>query len=499
MNYSKIFNKILLILFITLMTVYTASAATGGNITTIYDNGLLYNIHTFYSNGTFNTTTNLAGVTILIVGGGGSGGGRGGGNAGGGGGAGGLIYNGSYNILNGSYTVIVGSGGVGDTYYGQSGGNSVFNTLTATGGGAGGASSDGVIGGSGGGGAGDHWIGGAGTSGQGYTGGSVVGACGNAGGGGGGAGGNGSNATGCGPAYVGGTGGLCLNFSIIGVNSNYSAGGAGGSLNGVTTSMCGIGGVGGNDGSTTAATSGIVNTGSGGGGSKQNGVGIGGNGGSGIVIIRYLNDASIFNLICTSCSPPTGDIDPPYETDDTTPTFKFNTSAYTFCRISDMNINYTTMSNSRDCSSGQNYSGHTCTLTAQDALVDYNTSVYISCSYNESTNATTSLYMLISSLETPNSTEAIMQGIENSVIGSGATIYSNQKVYLRALNGSVFTNTVDKVAVYGNQRWIFNYENTTALGGLFNITSVVYSLDMKNMTVKAIRSNVTALINSIKS
>jgi protein involved in ribonucleotide reduction len=107
--------------------------------------------------------------------------------------------------------------------------------------------------------------------------------------------------------------------------------------------------------------------------------------------------------------------------------------------------------------------------------------------------------MLISSLETPNSSEAIMQGIENSVIGSGATIYTNQKVYLRALNGANVTATVTKVVAYGNQRWLFNYVNATGnLSGIFNLTPVVYSLDMKNMSIKAIRGNVTALINSTK-
>jgi hypothetical protein len=169
------------------------------------------------------------------------------------------------------------------------------------------------------------------------------------------------------------------------------------------------------------------------------------------------------------------------------------------CRIGDTNNNYTTMSSSRDCDAGQNLSIHTCTLTVQDGLVDYNVSVYISCNYNETNNATMSLPMLISSLELPNSTEAIMQGIENSVVGQGATIYSNQKVYLRLLNGTNMITTVNKVVAYGNQRWLINYVNATGTTlGLFNITPVVYTLDMKNMTAKAIRANVTAFINSTK-
>jgi len=208
---------------------------------------------------------------------------------------------------------------------------------------------------------------------------------------------------------------------------------------------------------------------------------------------------SIYNMNCTSCSPPYGDVIPPYETDDATPTFTFSTTTSQQCRIGDQNINYTAMGDSRNCTSDQSTQVTTCTLTAQDGIVDYNTTIYISCNTNEANNASIALPMLISSLDTPNSSEAIQQGIENSVIGgTGVTVYTNQKVYLRMLNGSTFTNTVDKVAVYGNQRWIFNYENMTALDGMFNLSPVVYSLNMKNMSVKAIRANVTAFINATK-
>ncbi|MGV8171397.1 MAG: hypothetical protein ACP5OA_01760 [Candidatus Woesearchaeota archaeon] len=213
-----------------------------------------------------------------------------------------------------------------------------------------------------------------------------------------------------------------------------------------------------------------------------------------------IGNYNLSDITCTSCNPPVGDITPPYETDDTTPTFVFDSGISISCRIGDQNINYTAMSSSRDCDYGQSMVSHTCTLTAQDGIVDYNTTIYVSCNYIEANNATFSLPMLISSLETPNSTEAIQQGIENSIIGSGATVYTNQKVYLRMLNGSTVNATATKVAAYGNQRWIFSYVNATGTKpGLFNLSPVVYSLDMKNMTIKAIRANVTAFINSTKS
>jgi hypothetical protein len=81
-------------------------------------------------------------VEVLVVGGGG-GGGR---HSGGGGGGGGVLYNSAFPVVaNTSYTVTVGTGGaVGGTYdsypttdggTGGVGGNSVFGTLTAFGGG----------------------------------------------------------------------------------------------------------------------------------------------------------------------------------------------------------------------------------------------------------------------------------------------------------------------------------------------------------------------------
>ena len=220
-------------------------------------------------------------------------------------------------------------------------------------------------------------------------------------------------------------------------------------------------------------------------------------------IDMYFNESySITNVNCTSCNIPYGSTTPPYTTDDTTPTFTFNTTNVQLaCRISDRNWNYTTMGSSRDCDYGQYRTTHTCTLTTQDGLVNYNTSVYIICFGGvDSNNASIQLPMLITSLETPSSLEAIEQGIENSVIWPGATVYTNQKVYLRSINNSQKMTTVNKVAVYGNQRWLFNYvnENGTTLG-LFNITPIVYVLDMKNMSTYAIRANVTAFIASTKN
>jgi hypothetical protein len=225
---------------------------------------------------------------ILVVAGGGGGGRR----HAGGGGAGGYISQLNFGVNPGTYSVVVGAGGAGsvtNNVSGVNGSNSSFSTYTAIGGG-GGRSMAGLAltGGSGGGGV-NGSIGGLGTAGQGNKGGDHIApgggmfnAC-----GGGGAGAAGANATGA----VSTPGGVGLSNSITGVATFYCGGGGGG-INGSTTMSGGNGGGGaGGNGVVYNATAGTINTGGGGGGGGANGVtytGNGGNGGSGIVVIKYL-------------------------------------------------------------------------------------------------------------------------------------------------------------------------------------------------------------------
>ena len=205
---------------------------------------------------------------------------------------------------------------------------------------------------------------------------------------------------------------------------------------------------------------------------------------------------NITNVNCTGAGP-SGDITPPYSTNDTTPTFSFNTTSNSSCRMSDRYLAYDLLNSSRDCLSGQNTTGHICTLTVQDELVNASDYAYIVCQKYGNETAI-SLLMDIQYLDA-NDSRAIEYGIMASTIWPGATIYSNQKVYLRALNGSTKTATVDKVAVYGNQRWILHYENESEPAmNLFNLTPVVYVLEMKNISLTQIRATVTAFINSTK-
>ena len=223
--------------------------------------------------------------------------------------------------------ISVGGGGAGGPYPGNNlgavGGNSIFSTITSTGGGPGGArgapSQDGIAGGSGGGGAGED----GGSAGAGNTP-SVSPPQGNNGGAGGGpstprAGGGGGGAAAAGgsgaPSQCAGPGGAgsFLADAFIGPtaptygtpgpvsSTRYFAGGGGGGVESTPPlglGSNGAGGVGGGGGGgpapTTigAGTPGTVNTGGGGGGASRyncgsGSIGAGGSGGSGIVMIRY--------------------------------------------------------------------------------------------------------------------------------------------------------------------------------------------------------------------
>ena len=316
----------------------TFIVATGGTITTCGD----YKIHAFTSPGTFCMSAGqgpLAVADYLVVAGGGGGGGSGGNGKGGGAGGGGgfrlsndtcmpapqtspLANSTGLSMSPGAFPITVGSGGAGGTSptpgMGSKGSDSIFSTITSTGGGLGSRGDCGQNGGPGGSGGGTG-AGGTGSSGTGNTP-SVSPPQGNAGGGNpnssneGGAGGGGATAvggdttSGNSSAGPGGAGGFVVSSGFSGCNGTdgltypwggpypgavpgarwFSGGGGGGS--GVPQNSEGYGGIGGGgDGAcrtNAPSDAGIVNTGGGGGGGNYNNF-PGASGGSGIVIIRY--------------------------------------------------------------------------------------------------------------------------------------------------------------------------------------------------------------------
>ena len=267
-----------------------APKADGGNV--IGTDGT-YWYHQFNSNGTFTPQVGLTCDVLVVAGGGGGAGGRGGG-----GGAGGFRTSTGLSLLS-SLAVTVGAGGTAapnGSVNGSNGFDSVFSSITSTGGGGGGrVTQNGLSGGSGSGGGGADNTGvtsggAASPSGQGNAGGNGYQQINAARGGGGGGAGVAGTAGTSGNAGNGGNG---LTNLYSGSSVTYAGGGGGGYDNRTpaTQSIGGTGG-GGNGGSNSAGFAGTANTGGGGGAgcliTPSLADAAGGNGGSGVVIIRYL-------------------------------------------------------------------------------------------------------------------------------------------------------------------------------------------------------------------
>jgi hypothetical protein len=258
-------------------------SATGGTITTDGD----YKVNSFTADGTFTPSADGFVEYLVIAGGGG------GASNGGGGGAGG--YRTGYLPVTSStaYSITVGTGGAlgSDADGGVNGTNSVFSSITSTGGGGGGTDlNDSANDGGSGGGEGREEgppPGEASPVGQGNDGGNGVAyACGG-GGGAGAVGGNGE--AGAGTTRTGGVGGAGLASSITGSAVTRAAGGGGGAYEGSggAGGSSGVGGRGGGD-TNGAADAPTANTGSGGGGGAIAGSYTAGTAGAtGIVILRY--------------------------------------------------------------------------------------------------------------------------------------------------------------------------------------------------------------------
>jgi len=319
--------------------------ATGGTIT---EDGN-FKVHTFTGPGTFEVTraalsaANNA-VAYMVVGGGGGAGGKN--NPGqdygtGGGGAGGfregttapivpytaspIVAPTGITVSAQSYPITVGAGGatmpasaVSSPHFGNPGSQSIFSTITASGGGAGARGgcqpNVGQPGGSGGGGgAGPGPTSGGGTGNvpivspiQGKDGGSGTSTADTAAGGGGGATANGASGTASASPRnnAGGAGGAGATTSINGTPTAFAGGGGGGAgypgcAGGTIVPGAGGSGGGGRGGGppsnpsprdVTDGEAGTDNTGGGGGGAGGTGASgscSGGAGGSGIVVIRY--------------------------------------------------------------------------------------------------------------------------------------------------------------------------------------------------------------------
>jgi hypothetical protein len=323
-----------------------AFSASGGNVADGLEPGNGYKYHTFTTPGTLTLSGPTTALEVLMVAGGGGGGSANspsGTDGGAGGGAGGLIYVPGYEFSPGDHSISIGSGGTGaplpstpggPDIASQKGGNTSWGSLlTAIGGGGGGSGPTGGPanthnpfgsgGGQGGGGSGSHPTDHIGTGYQpttpqnipspsyqqfGNPGGVADGTSPHSGGGGGGAGGAGGpgnnpadRAGGVGKQYPQFAGPLIGLPALNPLNGYFAGGGAGGGggPGGDPTithgaDRAGAGGANGSGGTPLAGQPAVDYTGSGGGSGSgrwnpgHNGtMGPGGDGGDGIVIVRY--------------------------------------------------------------------------------------------------------------------------------------------------------------------------------------------------------------------
>jgi autotransporter-associated beta strand protein len=301
------------------LAIYNATSLGTGNVSLASSTSLLSGrgVATLANNIILNGNANIGldnEVEVLLVGGGG-------GASSGGGGGGGVVSQ-TVTASSGTYSVLVGLGGAGGTpshvgTNGANGENTTFNGVTAFGGGGGArAMSAGLPGASGGGAGGDCTLSG-GSATQGFPGGtgpSALSGTGASGGGGaGGAGVSGFTQVAYNTLYglsgqntMGGNGGIGTINSITGTSVYYGGGGGGGCNNNnllQAVERAGQGGLGGGgrgaNGDRINGVNGTANTGGGGGGGDWEAT-IGGNGGSGIAIIRYRGGSSATGGTITS-------------------------------------------------------------------------------------------------------------------------------------------------------------------------------------------------------
>jgi len=192
----------------------------------------------------------------------------------------------------------------------------------------------------------------------------------------------------------------------------------------------------------------------------------------------------------------------PCSTDDVTPTVNITTDGPAWCAIGAQNINFSDYNNlgvNRNCTVGQGTKFLTCPLVTEDELV-YDTSyIYISCEDNSKNQNRTStsgaLSLSITGLETAGR-NSIGLGIQNALL-SNYINYTDLQINARSLNNSQVFGTFDRAAEKGNKTWAFNRIGVSDSNvNMFNISSVLYTMEFANLTSRNLTNFTQALIEA---
>lgn len=166
------------------------------------------------------------------------------------------------------------------------------------------------------------------------------------------------------------------------------------------------------------------------------------------VVVEAAPVLSNYNL---TSSLPSGCSSFPCETNDTTPTIKFDTDVDSNCRIDDADLNYTTMPGTGNCTTTGGQS-HICTLNPLDVLTSATDYIYLACitTPGGSENTTSS---------TPSGLEIDLSGIIGGGVcnGSGGAYATQYVEVIHYNNTHIFLNLT--VAVH-------NPSTTTSLSNI---------------------------------
>lgn len=189
-------------------------------------------------------------------------------------------------------------------------------------------------------------------------------------------------------------------------------------------------------------------------------------------------------------------------TSDTTPTVYIETNENAYCAIGVSDLSYTHMGALRNCTAGGGTNTITCTLNPVDELTEETSFLYIGCKDllgNEplaSTSGSLKVSLASGDLETGgrNSIEA---GIQHA-LGSGYTVYTDQRIYARNSANQQAIGLFDKVVKMADRVWAFNFlTGSDAKVNMFNITPFLYVLEI-NTTVNSTNNTVYQFIMDTK-
>ena len=129
------------------------------------------------------------------------------------------------------------------------------------------------------------------------------------------------------------------------------------------------------------------------------------------------------------------------------------------------------------------------------------TDIYISCKNTDgSQNRTSTSGALKITIQNDENLkrDSIAAGVQ-SALSSGYAIYTDQRIYARNSANSQAIGAFDKVVKWMNKIWAFNTLNgADAATNMFNITPVLYILDLNDTNSSQVESNVRQFILNTK-